>query len=99
MSDTDEIMEEDPWLKYTTYSCKEEWLADQRGELGRSDDYEGDEVCCFCIHYDGEHCTKEWNNADPAYYEPSRDDKKLYDSCEDFEPDYEVLKEFCEQEH
>ena len=97
MSNTEEIMEEDPWLKYTTYSSREEYLADLRGELGKSDEYEGPRECNFCIHYDGNHCTKDWNNMDGSYYIPDRDDKNGDDTCDDFELDEEVLHAFYEE--
>lgn len=42
--------------------------------------------CCdTCREYDGDRCTKFWNNLDPAYYIPDRDDKDPDDYCEDWE--------------
>jgi hypothetical protein len=46
-----------------------------------------DNGCWNCQLYDGNHCTKEWNNLDPCYYIPSRDDKEPGDLCEDHEVD------------
>jgi len=56
------------------------------------DDYfEGldNEPCCDnCREYDGDRCMKHWNNLDPAYYIPERDDKEPCDYCEDWEGNY-----------
>ena len=45
--------------------------------------------CWNCMNYDGNRCTKEWNNLDPCYYIDWRDDKAPDDHCEDWvlEPD------------
>ena len=51
------------------------------------------ECCETCVHYDGRRCTKDWNNLDPAYYIPDRDDVEPWDHCEDYEYD----KEFAEE--
>ena len=41
--------------------------------------------CENCSHYDGDHCTREWNNLEPEYYLPGRDDREPDDSCEEWE--------------
>ena len=42
--------------------------------------------CCQnCREFDGDHCMKHWNNLDPAYYIPDRDDKEPDDYCDDWE--------------
>ena len=52
---------------------------------------------CFC--YDGDHCTKDWNNLDPCYYLPDRDDKEPTDWCEDHDKDDSIKwEEFFEEE-
>jgi len=43
-----------------------------------------DNGCYNCFLYDGAHCMKEWNNLDPDYYVPERDDKYPEDCCEDW---------------
>jgi hypothetical protein len=50
------------------------------------DDYFRDnERCCeTCREYDGDRCMKEWNDLDPAYYVPGRDDKDPTDYCDDW---------------
>ena len=53
------------------------------------DDYFGDgdawQCCGNCWHYDGDRCTKLWNNHDEDYYLPERDDKDPQDICDDYE--------------
>lgn len=47
--------------------------------------------CCGnCLEYDGDHCIKDWNNADKDYYIPDRDDKDPDDCCDDWEYDDNV---------
>jgi hypothetical protein len=41
--------------------------------------------CWNCMMYDGDRCTKEWNNLDPCYYISWRDDKEPDDYCDDWE--------------
>ncbi len=41
--------------------------------------------CGNCKEYDGNRCTKEWNNLDDCYYIPWRDDKEPDDCCDDWE--------------
>lgn len=45
--------------------------------------------CGSCKEWDGAHCTRWWNNLDPSYYIPWRDDKEETDSCEEWEADNE----------
>ena len=42
--------------------------------------------CRYCQEYDPskERCMKEWNNLDPCYYVPDRDDKDPEELCEDY---------------
>ena len=40
--------------------------------------------CWNCQYYDGDRCSIWWNNADPVYYLPDRDDKKPDDICGDW---------------
>ena len=87
-NDEDNEPMEDPWLKYTSYSCKEEWEADMRGELD-FEPYEPEKGCWDCLNYDPSKCacTKDWNNLDPAYYNSDRDDKEPNDCCSDHDSD------------
>ena len=57
-----------------------QWLAD---ELKK--DLEQDRGCWNCMEYDGDRCMKYWNNAEPEYYIPDRDDKEPDDKCDDWE--------------
>ena len=51
------------------------------------------EPCCgYCEHFDGDRCTKDWNNMDESYYVPDRDDKSEYDWCEDYGWNGETLE-------
>ena len=43
--------------------------------------------CWNCTAFDGEHCTKNWNNADEDYYNPDTDDKSPADYCDDWQKD------------
>lgn len=55
--------------------------------------------CWNCKEYDGEHCMKYWNNADPCYHVGWRDDKEPDDKCEDWEHDPDAeYKDFFEEE-
>jgi hypothetical protein len=55
--------------------------------------------CWNCLAYDGERCTKEWNNADPCYYIDWRDDKEPGDVCEDWQHDpYAVYLDYFEED-
>lgn len=46
--------------------------------------------CCEnCRFYNGNYCTKEWNNADEEYCVPARDEKDSDDYCEDWDGDVE----------
>ena len=44
-----------------------------------------DKGCWNCFLYDSQHCMKEWNNLDPDYYVPDRDDKSPEDCCGDWD--------------
>lgn len=46
-----------------------------------------DNGCWNCLLYDGDRCTAYWNNADPCYYLPDRDDKKPWEICDDWQKD------------
>ena len=48
--------------------------------------------CWCCFNYDGDHCTKNWNNLDPSYYVPCLDDKKPDEICDDFNFDEEAWR-------
>lgn len=44
------------------------------------------EPCCkYCNSYNGDYCTKDWNNMDESYCIPERDEKDEFDSCDDYE--------------
>ena len=44
------------------------------------------EPCCrYCTCFDGDYCTKFWNNMDESYCDPDRDGRDDYDYCDDFE--------------
>ena len=44
------------------------------------------EPCCrYCTHYNGDYCTKDWNNMDESYCITDRDEKDEYDVCDDYE--------------
>ena len=83
----DDAMKEDPYLKYTTYSCKAEEEADLRGEIPFSEPPENG--CWNCMNFDWNHeaCTANWNNMDESYYNPDTDDRELTDYCEYHETD------------
>ena len=40
--------------------------------------------CANCVDFDGDHCTKDWNNLNPSDYIPERDDKSPDDYCEEW---------------
>lgn len=44
-----------------------------------------DECCAKCRSYNGDYCTKEWNNMDEDYKVEDRDAKDPDDYCEDFD--------------
>lgn len=83
---------EDPVLKYTTYISREEMFAADRGEPVPFND-PPDNGCWNCINYNGDFCTKEWNNLDEAYKVEWRDEKEPSDSCEDWEKDEDAVWE------
>ena len=49
-------------------------------------------ACKRCIEYDPGKgcCMREWNNLDPSYYIPERDDRDPYDLCEHYDFDGEM---------
>lgn len=54
--------------------------------------------CWNCWNYDGDRCTKNWNNMDESYYTPGEDDKKPDDWCESFNRNEEINpKEFFDE--
>jgi hypothetical protein len=60
------------------------------------DDFYGanvDPCCGNCIHFDGDYCTKDWNNMDRDYCVPWRDSKNETDCCDDWELDEGILEE------
>ena len=87
----DNVMPEDPVLKYTTYSSKMEMVAADRGEaLPFTDPPDG---CWNCQEFDGDHCTKNWNNLDPSYYNPDTDDVEPDDRCDEWTLDESAVWE------
>lgn len=46
-----------------------------------------DPVCEYCMKYNGEACTKCWNNNDESEYFPERDDRDPDDTCDEWEWD------------
>ena len=80
-------MTEDAFNGYhnpTVYGSRAEMKAVESGWDAR--EREPDKGCWNCLHYDPsrEACTKEWNNADPDFYLPDRDDRKPDEWCEDW---------------
>jgi len=87
----DDVLGEDPYRKYTTYSCKAEEKAYESGEALPFTDPPED-GCWNCLNFDWKHeaCTVNWNNMDESYYNPDTDDRELTDHCEYHEPDKDV---------
>ena len=51
------------------------------------------EPCCgYCEMFDGSWCTKNWNNLDPAYRNPEKDERDDSDWCEDYQWNGETLE-------
>jgi hypothetical protein len=67
----------------TVYGSRAEMLAIESGAYEEKEEHENG--CWNCTNYDGNRCTKEWNNLDPSYYIDWRDDKKPDDYCDDWE--------------
>ena len=44
-----------------------------------------DQCCATCKHYNGDYCTKEWDDNDPDCCIPERDEKAEDDYCDDWE--------------
>ena len=57
------------------------------------DALEGDGRCCDnCRYYNGDCCTREWNNAEEDYKVTERDERDPEDYCDEYESeedDYE----------
>ena len=54
-----------------------------------------DKRCCYnCTAYNGDYCTKYWNNYDEAYKVEDRDRKSPDDFCDD----YDLNAEYWEDE-
>lgn len=54
------------------------------------------EPCCeCCMNYNGDVCTKNWNNMDESYYNPNTDDVFPEDVCDDWQwnEELETLRE------
>jgi hypothetical protein len=83
----DDVMPEDPVLKYTTYSSLAEMKAVESGEIPFDDPPANG--CWNCMNFDWRHeaCTLNWNNLDESYYCPDTDDRELTDYCDDHEID------------
>ena len=65
-----------------------QWLADEERK-----NWKPENGCWNCLEYDGNHCMKEWNNADPDYYVDWRDEKKPDDYCDDWDHDEDAVWE------
>lgn len=49
---------------------------------------DGLDACCnTCRHYDGQYCTRDWNNMDRDYCVPHRDERDPGDVCDEYEED------------
>ena len=58
------------------------------GVTGKTIDSLETKCCCgSCIHFEGDYCTKEWNNLDRDYCIPDRDSRNEDDFCDDWEED------------
>lgn len=57
-----------------------------------------DNGCWNCMNFDWKHeaCTLNWNNLDESYYNQDADDRKLTDSCDDWEEDPDADPECLE---
>ena len=49
--------------------------------------------CWNCQMYNGDYCTKYWNNMDECYKDPDRDEKKPDEICEDWEHEPDAVWE------
>ena len=65
----------------TVYGSRSEMLAVEAGEDLKEKHPDG---CWNCSNYDGDRCTKEWNNLDESYYIDWRDDKEPDEYCDDW---------------
>ena len=87
-------MQDDPVMKYTTYTHRKEMEAADRGEpLPFTDP--PDNGCWNCLNYDIKHeaCTLTWNNLDESYYNPNTDDKDPDDWCPEHDIDKDAVWE------
>ena len=87
--------DDDPFLgahNPTVYQSRTEMKAWESGEVPFDDPPE--DGCWNCQHYDGEHCTREWNNMDPSCCVPERDNRNFDEYCEDHETDESVKAEW-----
>lgn len=84
-------MNDDPWAgphNPTVYLSRAEMQAEESLPFT---DPEPENGCWNCWRFDGDRCNKDWNNADPDYYLPDRDDKEPDDICDYWEKD-ETIK-------
>ena len=58
---------------------------DVKEEIPFSDPPLPEKGCWNCLNYNGDFCTKEWNNMDECYKVAWRDEKKPEDCCDDWE--------------
>ena len=49
--------------------------------------------CWNCMFYDADRCSINWNNNEPEYYLPDRDDKKPDDRCSDWTENKDAVLE------
>ena len=49
--------------------------------------------CWNCLNYNGDFCTKEWNNLDECYKVVWRDSKEPEDCCDDWALDDTISSE------
>ena len=58
-----------------------------------------DDGCWNCKLYNGDYCTKLWNNLDECYKDTERDERRPDESCEDWEHDPDaVWEDFFEED-
>lgn len=74
----------------TIYSSRAEMKAYESALADGNKKHDG---CWNCMEYDGNRCMKCWNNAEPEYYQPDRDDKEPDDLCEDHKTDENAVWE------
>ena len=84
---------EDPIMKYTTYQSREEMESAERGELDIPFSDPPQDGCWNCRIYNGDYCTKLWNNLDECYKDTDRDAREPSDICDDWEHDEDAVWE------